>query len=275
MQIGRTYSINPMTEDDNDNLVVEGRIGIGTAKPDLNVTLDVVGNVKMSGHLIRTGYVVGDVNGDWVINGDDIIYLARNLAAWPGYDLKGSGDINRDGKVTDGDITYLARALAKWRDYNLPPDSIPYASYAGYVTGDVDGNYCVDTNDIIYLARNLAAWPGYDLKGSGDINQDGKVTYGDITYLARALAKWPGYNLPVESLPYAQYSKFDVTGTTGYAAEFVGGAGIKVDGNLTIVNGTVEAGGGLPNHAICWKTDGKTLGYCSGVIADGVCATCN
>lgn len=40
--------------------------------------------------------------------------------------------------------------------------------------------------------------------------------------------------------------------------------------------GIVNAGGGSANHAICWKPDGKTLGYCSVLVAaDGTCGTCN
>jgi hypothetical protein len=36
------------------------------------------------------------------------------------------------------------------------------------------------------------------------------------------------------------------------------------------------AAGGSANHAVCWKADGKTLGYCSVVVdASGVCGTCN
>ena len=40
--------------------------------------------------------------------------------------------------------------------------------------------------------------------------------------------------------------------------------------------GIVNAAGGSANHAICWKADGKTLGYCSAAVAaDGTCGTCN
>ena len=45
-------------------------------------------------------------------------------------------------------------------------------------------------------------------------------------------------------------------------------------GNLT-VNGTAAIGGGSAGHVICWKADGKTLGYCSTAPnSSGVC-TCN
>ncbi len=61
---------------------------------------------------------------------------------------------------------------------------------------------------------------------------------------------------------------------------------IKNNGNVGIgttnpsarleVNGNVMVdSGGLENRAVCWKPDGKTLGYCSSVVnAAGVC-TCN
>lgn len=41
------------------------------------------------------------------------------------------------------------------------------------------------------------------------------------------------------------------------------------------VYGNIRALGGSANHAVCWKSDGKTLGYCSSVVeSDGSCA-CN
>lgn len=57
------------------------------------------------------------------------------------------------------------------------------------------------------------------------------------------------------------------------------------DGNVSIgqtlatvkldINGTLKVNGGSPNQAICWKSDGKTLGYCLTVVnASGGC-TCN
>lgn len=62
-----------------------------------------------------------------------------------------------------------------------------------------------------------------------------------------------------------------VTGVTN-------GYGIYQEGtsDVNYFAGPVQAAGGSANHAICWKADGKTLGYCSAVVAaDGTCGTCN
>jgi hypothetical protein len=54
------------------------------------------------------------------------------------------------------------------------------------------------------------------------------------------------------------------------------GIGTTTPATKLDVNGVVTIrSGGSANHAICWKSDGITLGYCSSVVAsDGAC-TCN
>ncbi len=53
------------------------------------------------------------------------------------------------------------------------------------------------------------------------------------------------------------------------------GIGTSTPSQKLEVAGNASFAGGSANHAICWKTDGKTLGYCSDAIAsDGSC-TCN
>lgn len=68
-------------------------------------------------------------------------------------------------------------------------------------------------------------------------------------------------------------------GTNNYAAIFdKGNVGIGTTSPSTKleVNGNVKiASGGSANKVVCWKSDGKTLGYCSSIVgADGSC-TCN
>jgi hypothetical protein len=86
--------------------------------------------------------------------------------------------------------------------------------------------------------------------------------------------------------PYGSYynlttTEFTTTGNTTLAS----GSGAVILGNVApgtaklAVNGTVliDDGGNASTNIVCWKSDGKTLGYCSdGVNAtkDGNC-TCN
>ena len=80
---------------------------------------------------IENGYVdvsdilIGDVNGDGIINNYDRLLLSRWLAKWPEALGKGiieaAADVNCDGKVNNLDRLTLARHLAHWEEYaNLP-----------------------------------------------------------------------------------------------------------------------------------------------------------
>jgi len=56
--------------------------------------------------------------------------------------------------------------------------------------------------------------------------------------------------------------------TSAYSSAGVLKMTLKSDGRLMIENG------GAANRAVCWKADGKTLGYCSTTPTNGIC-TCN
>ena len=68
------------------------------------------------------GALVGDVNGDGVVNGADSGVLARYTAGWKGYADKiknmDAADINRDGKVNGADAGLLSRYTAGWKGYD-------------------------------------------------------------------------------------------------------------------------------------------------------------
>jgi len=53
------------------------------------------------------------------------------------------------------------------------------------------------------------------------------------------------------------------------------GIGTTAPGAKLEVNGNVMAGGGSANRLICWKTDGKTLGYCTNQPSGGSCVCSN
>lgn len=67
-----------------------------------------------------TDRLLGDVNGDGVVNAKDVTYLKRYNAKWSGYDVELSvGDVNKDGVINAKDVTYLKRYNAKWSGYTL------------------------------------------------------------------------------------------------------------------------------------------------------------
>ena len=64
--------------------------------------------------------MLGDVNGDGVVDGADNIMLQRYLAEWAGYDKlinMDAADINKDNAVDGADNIILQRHLAEWSDY--------------------------------------------------------------------------------------------------------------------------------------------------------------
>ncbi len=89
------------------------------------------GTLTVDGITYRTApytieYTPGDLTGDGVTNGDDVLVLAMYFAGHPGSgleDLMGVLPKSFDGNPEDFsryDAMYLARALAGWDGYNLP-----------------------------------------------------------------------------------------------------------------------------------------------------------
>lgn len=70
----------------------------------------------------QTEVLIGDVNGDGVVNGADSGLLARYTAGWKGYESKiknmAAADINRDGNVNGADAGLLSRYTASWKGYD-------------------------------------------------------------------------------------------------------------------------------------------------------------
>ena len=71
--------------------------------------------------------LLGDVNGDGIVNNYDRLLLTRWLAKWPEALGKGiieaAADVNCDGKVNNLDRLILTRHLAHWAEYA----TLPYA----------------------------------------------------------------------------------------------------------------------------------------------------
>ena len=69
--------------------------------------------------------LLGDVNGDGIVNNYDRLLLTRWLAKWPEALEKGiieaAADVNCDGKVNNLDRLILTRHLAHWAEYATLP----------------------------------------------------------------------------------------------------------------------------------------------------------
>ena len=62
--------------------------------------------------------IIGDVNGDGIVDIFDALYLARHLTGWLEYEsITVAADVNGDGVVDIFDSLYLARHLSGWPGY--------------------------------------------------------------------------------------------------------------------------------------------------------------
>ena len=64
--------------------------------------------------------MIGDLNGDGVVNAKDRTLLSRYVAKWDGYttlENPDAADINGDGAINAKDRTFLSRYVAKWDGY--------------------------------------------------------------------------------------------------------------------------------------------------------------
>ena len=70
----------------------------------------------------KSGVLYGDVNGDGVINNDDLDALNDYLQQQPGITInEDAADVNCDGKINSSDVVVLSRHLANWDDYKTLP----------------------------------------------------------------------------------------------------------------------------------------------------------
>ena len=68
--------------------------------------------------------MLGDLDGNGVVNGADSIRLMRAAAKWPEYaDILSNpnADVNADGVINGADSIVLMRHAAKWPEYATLP----------------------------------------------------------------------------------------------------------------------------------------------------------
>ena len=119
-------------ESDNGQFYGIARTSLGFMNYSINsVKTDDCGNfynftsmhISISAHEEKSPVLLGDVNGDGRVNGQDRLLLTRWLAKWADALAEGidedAADIDGDGKVTGHDRLLLTRYLAHWPGYEL------------------------------------------------------------------------------------------------------------------------------------------------------------
>lgn len=87
--------------------------------------VELVKFATVNGNIEVSDVIIGDVNGDGVVNNKDRLILTRYLAGWDSYgedtvDLV-AADVNGDGNVNNKDRLILTRHLAGWEGYEILP----------------------------------------------------------------------------------------------------------------------------------------------------------
>ena len=169
------------------NAVAKGMTSLtyGDVDGDGKVTVNDASNIakalktgnEMYIHSIKvTGSMIGDINGDKVINSKDIFKLAEK---------PNNGDINSDGEVDARDQAALMSALMS-EDIS----SLVYITVPDGAKGDIDGNGLINMADSKRLAacianKNIDSQVDINI---ADVNGDGKVNVRDSAFISNGLS---------------------------------------------------------------------------------------
>ncbi|MBD7911142.1 dockerin type I domain-containing protein [Clostridium cibarium] len=115
-------------------------------------------------------FLPGDVNGDGLVNVDDLSLLNRYLNADDDIDLVyDNGDINEDSNIDNNDLTILqTKVITK-------------------IKGDVDGNGIVNIDDANRLKKYLVGTKVEFVKENTDFNGDNSIDILDLQLLYEKL----------------------------------------------------------------------------------------
>ena len=148
--------------------------------------------------------ILGDINNDYKINGQDRTYILKYVTGAEGYELteqtKKNSDVNADGKIDYKDYLVLKKYLVQEEGYETLP--VKYVMY-----GDVNHDYKINGQDRTYILKYVTGEEGYELteqtKKNADVNADGKIDYKDYLVLKKCLLREEGYEtLPVKYVIY-------------------------------------------------------------------------
>lgn len=158
--------------------------------------LDVFFHDRNSGrwlpYAMRTQQLLGDMNGDLTLTGDDLAAWdlafsnpAQYAATYPGLDRVFAGDMNHNGNLDPTDRNLLQLVIG----FHLEIDAVgPAPCGPGGLSGDVNGDDVVDLIDAGFLISQLLNLSN-DLceLGRADMNSDGLTNGADLQAFIRAM----------------------------------------------------------------------------------------
>ena len=247
----------------NGLLVENGNVGIGTTSPATK--LDVNGTARMTGFQLGTS----------ATNGYVLTTNASGVGTWQAPSASGSSLWTDQGTYIYPN-NYNSFVITDTGKIGINTTS------PGYLLDVVGGNVA---NGGSFHLKNLisnAIGPRIIMDNSGGYGQ-GSLDFYTVDKAnplsVNPSVRWLGKDNGLYSADMLFQSAYNggtmTTNMTILGSNGNLGIGTTSPGAKLEVNGTTMIdSGGSANHAICWKADGKTLGYCSTTPTNGVC-TCN
>ncbi len=190
-----------------------------------------------------------DLNGDDEVNVLDLILLTDNYENYKDFKVESEND---DAIKAFGSGSHYSgfftggKGVKVEGDLDVSGDLIK----TNQIVGDADNNDVIDGDDLVYMGKAISNVPGYSCTVAiCDITNDGVVNMGDITLLLNILYD-PTTFLPGSALEnnylaigVLKFKRFKghednagiyASGDKGYAAEFTGGKGVKIEGDLDV-----------------------------------------
>lgn len=134
--------------------------------------------------------IIGDVNGDLIINEDDVTLLTVKFNYGELTERqKLVGDANQDGRVNMLDVDVISNYISGQTVEYVGKLLIDVRKYTDLIIGDVNGDLIVDRDDVNLSMEKLTKGTLADRqKLVADANQDGRVNISDATAIMRYLS---------------------------------------------------------------------------------------
>lgn len=279
------------------NVYVEGRVEAGTSLKAGNSTLQ------------DSSYITGNTGGYTFQNGNQNAMVGTNYFSILGFNFNDPTyttstmtgfNIALGYRPTSGTGTYTSLAVTSninqrccgnpsgiTRGFYLKPTLTSNFDYRNFEIPAITNNLSASTSittgyNVLFNGYTYTSSSGtlHTLAEASTLNIQGapKGTAEDVVLTQSAALKINGGSLASTTNAYGLYLTAPSGATSNYAAAFLSGnvgIGTATPAATLDVAGTVMSNGGSANKAVCWKSDSRTLGYCSSAVdAFGAC-TCN